>query len=338
MKSVIVFIMFSLTVIFLTQAYGQDYPKGKSGIMSREKIIRLKTEMNRENPDWALVKQIYFEQIYDPELPDLIIYIPKNGNVKLGLVKGSEEVTELFGERFMWVMVLCDENLSINVPVKKGHRMKDSTAWGEVDLNVLGYSPEPREGMIMGVLKTVVSFIIGSVAIVDKPDSKAYKDSTREMNLRGFTSDNESLYVFIDKFPIQLNTKMRVVIRPPDHSMKFNFQYINYNFGNYEKSRLGVSLGVGYTQFFCRPDSENILNLYAFGHFYLRRPTLPTNSRSWSIVLGTNFITAKFLNNVILGIRTDMAGQGGFILGCNWFTDPEKVKRLGLFVGFDYVL
>jgi hypothetical protein len=323
---VIIYFILNPSILHSQNQKDLTYPSGFCSVLDLAKIQKLKKLMGVENPDWGAVQKCYFNDIYDPELPDLICYIKKD-SAKIGLVKGNKIVTELFGERFIWVMIFSEYELN------SGKNSKDSAT---VDLNVLAYEHEPSESIILSILKTISSFIFSSNVGIEL-QKQAFKDSTININLSKNQYNGDSLYTWMGKIKIGLNTKNRIVIRPPDSHEEKNFLFIYHNFGNFEKSFFGVSLGVGSTIAKELTDSNRV-NLFVYGHYYLYRSTLPVDNKSLSLVLGTNFITGTFLHNIILGLRCGIFNPGGIIAGVNWVLLPDNVRRIRLFFGLDYRL
>jgi len=334
MKTIVFFIIlicfvYNSSLIYSQNGKDQTYPNGYVPALDSISIKQLKDSMSAPNPDWNNILKSHFKNIYDPALPDLICYI-KEDTAIIALVQGGEIKKELFGERFIWILIFSDYDLS-------GIR-----TYGTVDLNVLAHQPEPSEYTIHGLLKTISSFIFGS-SIETGIRAQAFEDSTINIKLTKHSDKKITIYTFMTKLEIGLNTKNRIVIRPPTKSAKKRFQFINYNFGNFEKSRFGVSLGFGVSTGIGSilddklTDADRI-SLYVFGNYHFCRPRLPVDRKSFSVTLGTNFITGKFLQNIILGIRSGWLNPVGIIFGVNWISVSDDSRKLHIFLGLDYRL
>jgi hypothetical protein len=64
-----------------------------------ELLDKLRDEKLREIP------KSFFDSMYYPDLPGLVVYSGKNGNVNLCLTQDGEKKNELIGARDVWVMV-----------------------------------------------------------------------------------------------------------------------------------------------------------------------------------------------------------------------------------------
>jgi len=166
-----------------------------------------------------------------------------------------------------------------------------------------------------------------------------FENSTRIIELMKHYDKGETIYTYMGQFRIGLNTKNRIVIRPPKSLEKKSFQFINYNFGNFEQSTFGVSFGFGVSKFLTDKlsDKERV-NLYVFGNWYFCPPRLPVNNIDYALSLGTNIIDKKLFNHIILGIRLGWFNPAGIIIGVNWASIPDDGRRLHLLFGLDYKL
>lgn len=372
-------ILLSCTLLFFNALiFAQHYsvyPHGASTKIDSNFVEKLKIELRKVNTDWSKIKKDYFGDIYDAELPDLICYIDSNYIVRVGLTKDSSDNPELFGERYIWLIIFSDRDLNENTVCIKnpdidtlnknrdsllGHKVcekllcpkscrskeevkKDSPTINDsctVNMDVLQYLEEPTEGTIQNILSILSKLTLGGNVEKSK-ETKLYEDVPKTsiaFKKFGGTVDQNSIYIGMKKFKLGLNTKNRIVIRPPEHSKFNSIQYIDYNFGNYEQSRFGVSIGAGYTFSKMLSDSNKTIDLYINGLIYLWRPNLPVESKSLSISLGTNFVTDKFLNNIIIGLRYGLWSSVGFTVGMNWIKELDDVKRVKLFLSLDYKL
>lgn len=317
-----------------------DYPQGISRTLNdASRIDSLRKLLSHQQ--WDSVKRIYFDETYDPQLPDLVCYVDNGNNVAMGLVKGKKEEQELWGERKIWVLIFSDKDLndideSLENADKKG---KDSVAF-KVERDVLAYEPEPNVTILSGILQLVAG------KIVETDIRKvATSDTSERLKLKKYKGGKDSIYVGMVGFPLVLDSKNRIVIWPTKDNL--GFQFVNYNFGNFESSWFGMSLGVGFKarQFTLSngklhtlglPDAD-VLQFDLFGNLYLSRPRLPVNSSSLAITFGTNLLPGTILRSAILGLRGGYGG-GGLILGVNWGAGSDNVRRIGLFVGLDYML
>jgi len=479
MNLILVVIALALLPIALF-AQATLYPKGILPDFTKDKIKQLKKELDVTSPNWNDIIKMYFDEIYDSQLPDLIIYINKGNIAKQALLKEGKEVQELFGEQFIWVLFISDKNIpdtdnadlikevsktikthiagieNIQLPtdkqaendikkaiesiktlcndillqinylnkmtidyangaetsnqfaedIKKAiksmledltvnsvkqDKLKESidnhvksikelvnkaagtekeksdstdktakseisqkacgckntttetkseekkSTTGTVDLNVLSYQSSPTEITVRGVIKILSSLIFGS-SISDPSSDKELKDTIKSLKLTKHGEGNDVMFTWMSKFKVNINTKNRLVVRPPDDDKKYGFQAISYNFGNYDASYVGITLGLGIPLVDTCTTFKNTVDLYVFANLYLKRPTLPTDSFSLSLAIGTNFITTKLFSNIIAGFRVGLSSPVGFVFGAQFSAKSETVTKVWPFIGFDYKL
>lgn len=345
-KEIVICSLTSLFMVMPSPLYSQkskdtsDYPQGVSRTLnSLSRIDSLRKLLCHQQ--WDSVKRVNFDETYDPQLPDLVCYMDAKDNVTMGLVKGEKEEQELWGEHKIWVLIFSDKDINdIDGSLEKGGKKVSDSAAFKVERDVLAYEPEPNVAILSGILQLVAG------KIVETDIRKVATSDTFEMlKLKKYKGGKDSIYVGMVGFPLVLDSKNRIVIWPTKDNLLY--QFVNYNFGNFESSWFGVSLGVGYagrqlTVYKWRfhslgLPSSDVLQFYLFGNRYLWRPRLPMNSSSLAITLGTNLLPGTILRSVILGLRGGYGG-GGLILGLDWGSGSDNVRRIGLFCGFDYML
>ena len=322
MKKIIIYIIFISFLYNLELLFSQTYPSGFCPALNCERIKELKKLLNDKDPNFIAIKKTYFKNIYDPNLPDLICYIQKD-TAKLALVQNNKTRTKLFGERFIWLIIFSDYDI-------KDHL--------DVSLQVLAYQSEPRETTIRGILKIISSLIFKS-AIEMGVQKDSTKDTSIKFTLTKNSCNGDTLYTYMKRFDLGLNTKNRFVVSQTDKKDKKDFLFINHNFGNFEQSRFGASLGGGVTFLNNSQDSIKV-NVYVFGHYYISRPTLPVKRNILSFTLGTNFVSGKFLSDIIVGFKYENPWFSplGFVSGINFISQAKQIRVGHFFCGLDYRL
>jgi hypothetical protein len=283
---------------------------------------------------WDSVRMCLYGDGYDKNLLDLVCHIDANGKVKTSLSKANkQDLQEVYGERFVYVTILSETSL-------------DSTEGDSCSVarTVLGYERGPADITISGILQAVSSAVFGA-GVSGTSTAESIADSKNDLRLLKYSDKGKTLYIGFDKFKIARNTKNRIVITP--RNTKLPFRSINYSFGNFEKSFIGASVGMGYTQ--CEYDSlakSDKLNLYVFAFIYFERPTMPVEKKFkfrsfWSrtsIVAGTNFASGTIFNNLAVGVRMTVLENVGIIIGGNYVLGMDHVRRFKPFCGVDYRL
>jgi hypothetical protein len=318
-----------------------DYPRGVSPVLDKDKIGLIRSALRADTVQWGQVLRLYYGETYNRDLADLVVYINSSDSVKLGLVKKDCEGNELFGEKNLWVLIFADKQL--NYKDTQPRNPEDTIEYAfDVRRESLQYEPEPSEYSVSGLVTLVAQVLTGS-GIGGKAQPQALKDSTVKMALYKYVDDGDSMFVnsaSLAKFSLPLNSVSRIVVTPkkPNHG----FRNVAVNFGNYEASRLGASVGVGYT-FGDEVIEKERVKFYLNGLFFLSRPTVPKSTFSLGLLAGTNLLKATFLSDIVLAVRLGLfiTGQSAIVLGVNFglADSAENGKRKGRpFIGIDYKL
>jgi hypothetical protein len=325
--------------------------------------------------DWGTqALKLYYGDTYDGRLPDLVVFVDTvagrkdSCSGKFALYCKDNNTDRLFGERNVWVIVFSTlrldtaiytikkdstEYLSVDetnkqVGIKKSYSVKKDSETNAIEIRreSLQFGEQPSEKSFVGVLNLAATALVGT-ALGAQTSNESTQDTVQKPAMKKLGSPGgDSLFFGSAKFNIDINTTNRFVITP---KRMLPFRHITYNFVNAEKSWIAAGLGFGYTNTYGLTDPGHI-NAYLFGHLFLSRPSLPLDSRSYGITVGTNLLKDNLLNDIILGVRVstsfvlgplfhNYAGSSGLIIGGNLFmTDGTKVRRAGWFFGLDYKL
>jgi hypothetical protein len=309
--------------------------------MDANTIRQLKSALHAEPIAWSEVLRLYYGETYNRELTDLVVYVDRSDSVKFGLVKEDCERSELFGEKSLWVLIFADKPLDFMDALKKPP--KDTVEYAfEVRRESLQYEPEPSEYSISGLMNLVAQVLAGT-GVSSKAPPQSVKDSTLKMSLNRYVDGNDSIFVNsagMSKFSLALSSVNRIVIAPKKPNR--TFRDIAVNFGNYEASHFGVSVGLGYTWGDDLVEKERV-KFYLNGMFFLGRPTVPKSSFNLGLLIGTNLLKATFLSDVVFAFRVGLpfSGQSAIVLGVNFglADSVHSEKRKGRpFIGIDYKL
>ena len=327
-----------LSLIFLLPdfviAQAKEFPKGAAKKLTANDITRLKSYLNDTN--WVEAKKIFFGPTYDKNLPDLICYIKKNGDIRLGLTKErSEDNPILYGEKKLSVIIFSDEDLNKYTSLKITNIDTSGVAF-LVKNEPLQFELEPSELTIAGMLKFLMQ-ILGVSSNTESAkkgitESKPIKLQLVETDQSQKTDSESTLYYGIGSFDLSLNSTNRIILDPQKKDA-VKFRFIDYKFGNFEASPFASSIGVGY-----RDDTAHRADAYIFVHYYpfkTMRPKLPLKTFSLGIVLGSSIITNSLLHNIVFGTRVGFKflRQLGIIVGGNYSQTIDKKVRG--FIGID---
>lgn len=87
----------------------------------------------------------------------------------------------------------------------------------------------------------------------------------------------------------------------PPFGRKQPFDYINFNFENPDRSRLGVGFAV-----MDNFSDNSSANIFLLAHLYILRPMKPYDSRCLGLVAGTNLGSKIFGDNAVVGFRASL--------------------------------
>jgi hypothetical protein len=341
MKNYFIFIsLFTIiSISIFPQSSCNDYKNGYSEYLSEKKVDNLISILETSQNKLETIARGYFSDLYEKELPDLICYVNKDGIPKIGLLQDCETKYELFGERFIWVLLVsrvnlnADKRVNLNADIKDKSNIDDSCT---VNLDVLQYETDPSEGKIQGIVSAFSELILGKSPAEKSASTQGEPAPPASFKLKEYKGSKESLYIGMKKFKLGLNTRNRVVIKPAFNDNNAKFLFADYNFGNFEKSIFGASVGAGITIGRKDWDTLNIVDLYILGHLYLYRPRLPVSSFAVSLVIGTNFVNQKILNHIVFGAHINLWSPVGVFCGANWLKDSDNKRIFKPLVGLDY--
>jgi hypothetical protein len=207
-----------------------------------------------------------------------------------------------------------------------------------IQIDVLAYELGPRENSITGIINGLISLLLGGKSGGQSDYYQLASDSSQiqKINTVGYS---DSLYVGLAKFKLSFNTENRIVIRPPKWAADSTFSFISYNFGNFESSHMGLSIGLD-ASFSDKFADSNRISPYLFFNYYLSRPEIPINNMSFSIVVGTNFLNGALFHQILVGGRYvyDSIYPVGLDFGANLSLAADNIRRFAFFVGIDYGL
>jgi len=251
----------------------------------------------------------YFGEIYDDELPDLVVfvdnsgnYLPSDSNVRIALVKDDQIRDHLFGEPFIYVMVFVAEDTvklkEIEKPKRPYKKVQKKTSYKiftdsmrvsvdtaqqeifvpsetrSVVLCPLDRRMGSGEFALLSMVKMLASAILGGpFASWEKGKSPQDTSFPLEIDLVGCCGST-CLYFGMEKIPLEENTIDRIRIKGLGTKMP------HATFGNYSPSWVTSSIGIMQT-FLDKKTSEEdgvqqtLVRPFIFGHLYFKRPQRP---------------------------------------------------------------
>lgn len=369
-------LLFSFLLVFLGSiTYGQQlYPYGAS--KKKIKIKELKDALTKK--DFVQARKLFFGEIADLSLPDIICYINSHDVVTIGLTLGNSSVDSVvWDKKKIWIIVFSDKDFikeKIDMDTATSNKqylmscsIKSDTLRQELDTIVktisekkvksgvitvrretLQYEPEPGQYSFDGIIKAVTKIFVTSAPDIPKTDKvDVLKDSSQTLEFKRFSDSNpagDSIFMSIISFDIPVNSKTRIVFEP-GKGAETNVNYIDYNVGNFERTKLGIGIGTGLNynpfqhKFFGvesqQVTSKNLLKLYLSVYYYIKSPQLPINENGVALFVGTNLYPASIYDDFIFGVR--LGGKGGLLVGGNYMLS-NNVRRTNLIVGIDYKL
>lgn len=301
------------------------------------------------------VPKIFFGNLYDPRLADIVLFVDQSNNIKISLVKGGDSHTELFGQDNVWLMVFLEADslkavtlrqsdtlgISHKVTLKKGSEngeaVDDTLSLKqkriverslEVRLECLAYRPGAGEVGFISAMKAVAAAIFGAAPAVTA-GPKGLADTTFDIRLTEIETRQgispTKLLIGMAKLPLVENAVHRIRVKP------FESKSVYATFGNYSASRLAASLSL--ITIYKNSDEKEWSDrldpgVFIFAHFYFMRPNLPkvyrTDSRykgkmSFSAVIGVELSETRFLKNISAGIGVGhLLGGAGLVGGINF--------------------
>ncbi|MBA7522589.1 hypothetical protein ES705_14709 [subsurface metagenome] len=337
---------------------------------NEEDVIKL-LDMLKSEKNIVCVPKYFFGDVYDNTLPDLVVYIDKrqldtnegkkiSDKVKnplhnIALVTKSKKRNQLFGGRYIYVMVFVAENKSDKKSVtiskkyyvpqekniikikgknKKSVEIKENFKETErlsVSCDSLARSADSGEFAIFSIAKGIGQAFTKSLETNKELEEKNKKEplplKMHEMGCFGETR----LAFGVVKIPLAENTINRITI--------WGFSKINptATFGNYSQSRITSSICMMWTPYGSKKadefidTKEHLFKMFLLAHIYIRRPRLPNprfkgkydlfKQLSYSVVVGTGLENLDDLfrfENVFIGIGVGhILGNVGIVVGAN---------------------
>jgi hypothetical protein len=331
-------------------------------------------DMLRDKKNIASVPKCFFCEVYDDELPDLVVFIDKeqiittkktnisdtkkSSPINIALVKKGEVKEELFGERFIYVLVFIAENefdkqsvlepISKYVPlerkIKKIVKEKTSQTYTEIKESFkesypisvshafLNRRPNSGEFALFSIAKGIAQAFTGLVTQSkeqeEKPEGKPVPLEMHEVGCHYFTR----LTFGMAKIPLDENTINRITINGFPNTEPVA------TFGNYSKSYITSSVGVMTTLISSKTaksewTSPTQIDPFLLVHFYLKRPQLPSPRfpgdlpSVWDKRFSVSFVFGTKLSDKLLDFKDIFIGAGvghlfgnnlGFVIGFNW--------------------
>lgn len=232
----------------------------------------------------------------------------------------------------------------------KRKRPNDSLS---IKRSVLEYSPPPGLASFDGLIKAFASLFTKATNLPGAYSGTTLNDTTinaargKITVIKNPDNKSDSIIEYMVGIPIVLNSVNRIVITPPGNN---STNFIDYNFGNYESTRISAGVGLGVNFNPDNPfndlgfkglskitsqqvDQADFAKLYMFVGYYILRPQLPEHMRSIALVVGTN-ISGNIFNDFLTGVGF-YHGNGGLIVATNYLM-YNSVRRLDLTVGLEY--
>jgi hypothetical protein len=364
------FILISSTAIPQTIKGHWQYKRNEGDVIKLWNMLK-----NEKNI--VQVPKYFFGEVYDKALPDLVVYIDKrqldaNGGKKIvdtgknplhkiALVKKSKKRNQLFGERFIYVMVFVAENKSdkksvtiskkyyvpqeknitkikgknkISVETKENFKETERLS---VSCASLDKSASSGEFAIFSIAKGIGQAFTKSLE-TNKELEEKNKKKPLPLKMREVGCFKETRLAFgVVKIDLAENTINRITI--------WGFSKINptATFGNYSQSWITSSICMMWTPYSKDKAADlkikrNLFEMFLLAHIYIKRPRLPCprftgksgffKKLSYSIVVGTrleSLDTLFDLKDVFIGIGLGhISGNVGIVIGANFKTFQEE--------------
>ncbi|UCD85932.1 MAG: hypothetical protein JSU92_07000 [Deltaproteobacteria bacterium] len=280
----------------LSDLCAKDFPRGTMQTLNSNETESIRDILSGPTRRWKTLLKGYFKDVYDAELPDLVIYIDNSGAYKYCLFRRGKKVERLYGSKNIYVLIFSEQDL--NVPDKEGEE-----AAFKVKMTCLDYLRDPGESALLGA---VLGKMSGLGFTMGKKEEEPLKIQEFQIKMEKISDDEveNPLYSGMKGFTLEKNnTKNRISVYPLYLTNRDKYQNwtkptvrsLHYNFGNYSPAWVGASIGFDFI--------EN--KALIFGHLYLWRPLLPrpTNAPFWvklsqSVIAGVNILDPE---NIVVG-------------------------------------
>ena len=362
-----VFFLIATSIMLFGQgSSGKDSPNGFVKPLDSSSTRTILATLQNDKADWQPALQSFFGNIYDKNLPDLIVFVSaKKQVVNMQLMKGGKSRRDLFGEQKLYVLLFGDGNFNqgdtsgtyhpTSFSVLENRSASDSVTSRALSYsidrsneqfafvvrrNALNYLEPPASVTIGSILNFIVSYLSGASASITYQQSQIADSSARiKMKCLGRVG-SDSLFFAEAKFSLGTNTNNRIVVVPAKESW---FSDANFNFENADESRLGSSLAIAFS-------TIGEPGIYLLAHVYISRPMKPLNSDCWGLAFGTNLsdkssiasnwfvgmrASLDYLFVELIGFEAPVLGETGALLGMN-VRDQNSRRTVGFSFGFDF--
>ena len=307
-----------------------------------------------KEPDSVGALKFFFGELYDKELADLLVFIDRVDNkpTHIELLKGGKSRKELWGEKYVYVMVFVAEKKGQKNTVSKKVEEKETsgkiteTDKNEVDKPVskvsesttiikqrdplfvhqsfLDYRKGAGEFFVASMARLAAAIFTKETIKEGEEAKKGEETPDKPMKLQKVgTHADTDLYFGYVKIPIYENTINRITVEEDYGDGEVDRHLAT--FGNYSASRITSSVGAvgtfikaGETEPSCFP-----MEVFAFGHYYLfnKRPKLPSphDQRGW---------LCKYWNEMSVSL----------VAGTNLTLDKGLFKDLFVGVGVGHIV
>lgn len=301
--------------------------------------------------------QAFYGEVYDDELPDLVIIVDRRGKtaseetpVRIDLLKGDKRRDELFGERFIYVLVFVAEDSSTIDSVSK------SSNKPVIKMSSLDRRVGSGEFALFTAVKMIVGAVLGRT-VGERMMARCPPDTQAVLHMIPIgekTDASARLYHGRTKLPLAENTINRIRLEEVDSKIE-----PQATFGNYSSSWVTSSIGLmgtflsGET---ARQDSVNKTSVEPFilGHLYIMRPQRPKprlnrskiefwRQISFSLVTGTR-LSEDLFDDIFVGVSvghviSTLSIVGGYNFRTSRWSKAVREEREGHYaVGITFIL
>lgn len=329
------------------------YPSGSIPTVSPTALDAILTALDEGRPVEAL-QQYFGAAVYDSLRPTWVIYLD-GLTARQWLVQNDSVVDSrvLNGEKNLFVRIfargLTDtviRSTTFSVDTVQNHRPAVSSVM-HLTRSMLDYKADPALIQLVVAAGSLLKINPGQ-STNDNPPPSAASETLHLVNV----GRTRPFYAAWARIPLSENTQYQLALAPEQGHWFGTDQVVITNIGNVSRSRFGAALGGGLTlradvrrsaggADVAREHSERI-NLYVFGHWFLRPPELPWRKNSRALVIGTNVLDGSLFDDIILGHSWGRhLGAVGYVLGINllegFARDGSETRFVRPFLGLDYL-
>ena len=318
-------------ILALAANLGSQTIKGTYSFTPDRDVKELLDKLRSQRPEDAIRSLFGESNLYDKELADLLVFIDRVDGTptRIALLKGGKRKKELWGEKYVYVMVFVaekegqehsaskkveEEETSQRVtdksetekPFKRTYQsttVVKKRAPLSVHQSSLDYRLSSGEFFLSAMVKLAVAAI--SKQSWEKSDEAKKGEDIPDKPLKlqkvGKHGDVNLFFDYV-KIPIYENTINRITVQE-DYGDDSVYRHVA-TFGNYSASRVTTSVGAVGTivPATATVPSARPIEPFAFAHVYIKRPSLPVphyqnqplreywDRVSLSLVLGTRLV------------------------------------------------